>query len=651
MQQWCIDNLNLSGDFTIPENIFLLEFDDLYPDYGDVDVIDGFTYFLSNPLKYIMTETQNCYVKGNVQLSSEENYQNTTLYFEQVNEDGTIIVEDETGIKIDSNGDFYKILHGNQFGGYQIRIDFNGEVRITDLTFDENQEVYDLETIDLSSETVIYYIYSNIAIEDATANFTNSDNIEIRETQTIDLKKGWTKVIFNNFELHSPESTINSYYCEVTATGISGETYTFESTSNYTFNNETDCYENDDIELIFDNKLLHSDYNWESFPKLNRTGNNPVLSVPLFESIYPAFTGFVWDGNDPTDLQSNIWSDETATLQSSDGGKLQALPAMNRFYEASGTRLSAGTSVNLDAGWNWIGYWLPHSQMCDVAFGDDYDKVEKIKSEDWYVDKRNNIRDGSSPLPSYSPKPLHYGEGYYVFLTESIDNFQWYNEDASRSENFERKDAENYDAEKKADYEVIDVINIDSEIQEIGVFENGICVGEVEVDENSEQILIYSDRMNRESNEFTFEVITGRGDSQPILDYKIYDENAGDFTEGVILSGHQEYSIIKLGKRGENNFDNAPIKESIIHSSFPNPFNPKTTILFDLPNAGNVDISIFNVKGQKIRSLVSSFKEQGSHSIVWNGNDDNGNNVSSGLFFYKIKTVNETAVSKLLMLK
>ena len=612
--------------------------------------ISNKVFFNSTELKEIMeSHTENCYVKGNVVLPNPTDYSTTTLYFDKINEDGTIIVKDETGIKIDSEGNFYKILYGDQFGDYQIRIDFNGEVRITNLTFNKNQEEYNLETIDLSSNTVVYYIYSNIPIEDATANFTNAYNDDIREIQTIDLKKGWNKAIFNNFEMHLPESTINNYYCEVTANGLLTETYTLESTSNYTFNNETDCYENDDIEFTFDNKLLHSDYNWESFPKLNRTGNNPVLAVPLFESIYPIFDEFEWNGKFPTELINDSWTFETVTLQSSDGGKLQAKPAADRIYEANGTRLSAGTSVNLEAGWNWIGYWLPHSQMCDVAFGDNYDKVEKIKAENWYVDKRNNNRDGSTPLPSYKPKPLHYGEGYYVYLSEEIPSFSWANNGAIRSDNFEKKEPENFEYDKKADYEVIDVIDIDSEIQEIGVFENGVCVGGVKVSESSEQILIYSDRMNRETSEFTFEVITGRGDSQAILDYKIYNTNEGDFTEGVILSGRQDYSVVKLGKREGNN--DVPVNQSIIHSSYPNPFNPKTTILFDLPRSEIVDISIFNIKGQLVKTLVSSFKEQGSHSVVWNGNDDSGKTVGSGIFFYKIKTANEIAVSKLLMLK
>ncbi len=648
---WFTENQDAS--FSYAENYFIDDWVNV--EEQSIEIISGFQFCYSKYLQDFNDEVEslnelrpNCYVKGTITLP-EESYQNTTLYFDKVNEEGAIIVEDETGIKIDSNGDFYKILHGNQFGYYQIRIDFNGEVTITDLAFNENQEEYDLGIINLNSETVVYYVYSNIPIENATANFTNAYNNEIRETQTIDLIKGWNKLNFT-----FPGENPSNYYCNLIASGVANETYSINSSHNYIFNNETDCYENSDIEFCFDNKLLHSGWNWESFPKLDRSNNEAVNAVDEFETFVNDNDNFIWDST--FDLSYNIheyhqWSDNPFDLLSSDGGKLKTIPAENREYVAQGSRLNHGTEVELTTGWNWIGYWLPHSEMIDVAFGDNYDKVEKIKSEDWYFDKMENERSVTDPeiLPSAKLKPLHYGEGYYVYLKAGIPNFQWYLDQTSRSKNYVKKEPDNFFYTKKADYEVIDVVDIDPEIQEIGVFENRICVGGVKVDENSEQILIYSDRMNRETSKFTFEVITGRGDSQAILDYKIYNANEGDFAEGVILSGHQDYSIVKLGKRGENN--DVPVIDSIIHSSYPNPFNPKTTISFDLPRSEIVDISIFNIKGQKVITLVSSFKEQGSHSVVWNGNDANGKTVGSGIFFYKIKTANETAVSKLLMLK
>jgi tetratricopeptide (TPR) repeat protein len=85
-------------------------------------------------------------------------------------------------------------------------------------------------------------------------------------------------------------------------------------------------------------------------------------------------------------------------------------------------------------------------------------------------------------------------------------------------------------------------------------------------------------------------------------------------------------------------------------SNYPNPFNPTTTIKFGI-NSSHVTIDIFNVKGQKIRSLVDSVYPAGEHSVVWNGNDDSGRSVGSGIYFYRINAGEYNATKKMLLIK
>ncbi|MBN2829712.1 MAG: T9SS type A sorting domain-containing protein, partial [Candidatus Cloacimonetes bacterium] len=70
--------------------------------------------------------------------------------------------------------------------------------------------------------------------------------------------------------------------------------------------------------------------------------------------------------------------------------------------------------------------------------------------------------------------------------------------------------------------------------------------------------------------------------------------------------------------------------------NYPNPFNPETTIKFSISKSSNVDLSIYNIKGQRVRTLTNQQYQQGEHSIVWEGADDNGRSVSSGVYFYKL---------------
>ncbi len=90
---------------------------------------------------------------------------------------------------------------------------------------------------------------------------------------------------------------------------------------------------------------------------------------------------------------------------------------------------------------------------------------------------------------------------------------------------------------------------------------------------------------------------------------------------------------------------------SLRASNFPNPFNPVTTISYAVPATGDVSIKVYNMKGQVVRTLVNSSVTAGNHSVVWNGTDDNGSAVSSGLYFYKIQSNNQTLTKKMLLAK
>ena len=86
--------------------------------------------------------------------------------------------------------------------------------------------------------------------------------------------------------------------------------------------------------------------------------------------------------------------------------------------------------------------------------------------------------------------------------------------------------------------------------------------------------------------------------------------------------------------------------------NYPNPFNPETTIKYSIKKDSNVLIEIYNIKGQKVKTLTSNEIESGYHSVVWNGDDESGNLVSSGIYFYKFNVNGKSeAVKKCLLLK
>jgi tetratricopeptide (TPR) repeat protein len=86
-------------------------------------------------------------------------------------------------------------------------------------------------------------------------------------------------------------------------------------------------------------------------------------------------------------------------------------------------------------------------------------------------------------------------------------------------------------------------------------------------------------------------------------------------------------------------------------NNYPNPFNPETVISFALPADSQVSLIIYNIKGQKVRSLINENYKRGHHKVVWNGRDENGSSVASGIYFYRIQTSENSAVKKMLLLK
>ena len=85
--------------------------------------------------------------------------------------------------------------------------------------------------------------------------------------------------------------------------------------------------------------------------------------------------------------------------------------------------------------------------------------------------------------------------------------------------------------------------------------------------------------------------------------------------------------------------------------NYPNPFNPETVIEFTLPEAAEVELSIFNVLGQRVRGLISEVRTAGEHRAVWNGCDDQGKRVSSGVYFYRLTAGANVETRKMMLLK
>ncbi len=88
-----------------------------------------------------------------------------------------------------------------------------------------------------------------------------------------------------------------------------------------------------------------------------------------------------------------------------------------------------------------------------------------------------------------------------------------------------------------------------------------------------------------------------------------------------------------------------------LYGNFPNPFRGQTRIEFQLPKAGRVNLAVYSVTGQLVKTLASENRAAGRHSVRWNGKDNAGRDISSGVYFYRLSGAGQSATGKLVLVK
>jgi len=129
-----------------------------------------------------------------------------------------------------------------------------------------------------------------------------------------------------------------------------------------------------------------------------------------------------------------------------------------------------------------------------------------------------------------------------------------------------------------------------------------------------------------------------------------YGEGALDNPIELAFDDYENANIVIMVTSADDNTDLLPEKTTL-SQNYPNPFNAYTTISFNLPSAENVEISIYNVVGQKIITLQDGQMNAGEHSIIWDGRNENGDEIASGVYFYRLSTDNLIETKRMTFLK
>jgi predicted outer membrane repeat protein len=155
-------------------------------------------------------------------------------------------------------------------------------------------------------------------------------------------------------------------------------------------------------------------------------------------------------------------------------------------------------------------------------------------------------------------------------------------------------------------------------------------------------------------------IYTAYSDAEGIY---LLEVEAGDYTVNCALEGYlaadpveitvspAETVTVNFSMEPEVSADDPLSQTFLDKGNYPNPFNPDTYINFQLKESSLINLEIYNARGQMIRTLLQENLPSGEHSILWNGKDEQGNTLNSGIYFYRIQSASTTSVNKMILMK
>ncbi|HDZ11701.1 MAG TPA: T9SS type A sorting domain-containing protein, partial [Bacteroidetes bacterium] len=149
------------------------------------------------------------------------------------------------------------------------------------------------------------------------------------------------------------------------------------------------------------------------------------------------------------------------------------------------------------------------------------------------------------------------------------------------------------------------------------------------------------------------------GDYEKINSQIVRSHKSGqyEYVDRTVTAGLRYYYKIEDLDLNGNKTLHGPVRADIpvpnefnISQNYPNPFNPVTTIRFVLPKSGFVQLSVFNILGQKVRTLVDENRKAGFYNVIWDGRNDFGNSVPSGIYYYKFTAGKFHSIKRMILM-
>ena len=308
---------------------------------------------------------------------------------------------------------------------------------------------------------------------------------------------------------------------------------------------------------------------------------------------------------------------------------------------------------------HWVGYFKANPEKPLIALKEILPWLVEIKSRNWTYSRP--ALGTTWEIPAGDPY-INQGEMVSIrYAGNIVRTFEWQHDTTNPPppEFYIHPETVYFDYEEQADY-IPFYVYIPEDMAgegtgEIGLIINGEAYGaEVIQDDLWVQINAYILDIEFDDPEIEFQYVQYGTRSAPkrIDTYAVLDQESNTFKKNEIdLNDKQSFYIVSfnMDEIDSNELD-LPIITAL-GGNYPNPFNPVTTISYDIAKDGDVVINIFNIRGQRVKTLVDEYHQIGRYVVDWNGTDDNGRNVSSGVYFYQMKTGTYTSTRRMVMLK
>ncbi len=401
---------------------------------------------------------------------------------------------------------------------------------------------------------------------------------------------------------------------------------------------------------------LQNGWNWKSFPRMERVGNEPGFSETVLSRInyFPELELHLIEnqGGFPyKDFANMIWDGSLNDVFSTNGYKfdMRLTDGTQPEIALHGAKLDPATEITIyPSQENWVGYFIEEAQMPEDAIpAYVWDDLTMVKAQYWTMIK-------TTSEPEWKVKgrvtTIHYGD-MIILQTDAMVTFQW-NQPQEAAEEMETIMTEYYSYEEQAAYLPIFVeTDSTSDIEEIAILANGEVVGAsvrlpndtlVEVNAYLEDV--------PPGTPLEFETWTGYK-SAPIEkgSYSVKNPFSGVYEKRYIYKGETaKYHIASL-KSGTVAQLPACISEA---RCSPNPFSAETLFTFRLNATNSVSLCVFDLNGNRVCELMNGTFPAGYYKTSWDGTNNSGIRVENGIYIYKLITGNGYEVSgKIVLIK